>query len=80
MTDTDRGPLRRFEVTWENGHMEIVEAHQCIAPHTLFSEPATRPRWMFHGEIDGHWVLILAARDEDIRTVRNVTADERVTP
>jgi hypothetical protein len=34
----------------------------------------TQPRgWLFHGEIDGHWELLLSAPAEDIKTVRNVT-------
>jgi hypothetical protein len=75
MKTIERGPLLTFEVTWTNGHVERVQGHQCIAPTaSLFDPaPAPAPRWTIHGEIDGKWQLILSARDEDIRTVRNLT-------
>ena len=82
MSETvERGPLRRFEVTWENGHVEYVMAHQCLMPmSSIFGEQSERLRWKFHGEVDGRWGLVLAAPDEDIRSVRDVTVDEVVTP
>ncbi len=77
----ERGPLLTYEVTWTSGHIETIQAHQCIMPNRLpFDPPPTTPeRVMFHGEIDGHWQLLLAAPEADIQTVRNVTTREALS-
>lgn len=76
-----------YEVTWMSGHVERVLAHQVTYPHAgmvvagevfgLASE-AGAPRVRMHAEIDGNWCLTLAAREEDIRTLRLVTGGEPV--
>ena len=67
------GPLDTYEVIWNSGHVEQVRAHQVLAPRpAVFGDHGTSV-WMFHGEIDGKWRLLLVARDEDIKSVRNLT-------
>lgn len=84
----DYGPVQSYEITWKSGHVETALAHQVAWPQkgsylasgllgALPSEPGTA-RVMFHAEIDGRWVLTLSALEEDIRTIRNVTAGEQV--
>jgi len=61
-----------------SGHVETIRAHQVIMP-SRFAFAPDQPgddRIMFHGEINGRWMLILAAHSADIRTVRNVTVTE----
>ncbi|WP_063023659.1 hypothetical protein [Nocardia niwae] len=83
----DHGPLDTYEIVWTWGHVERIQAHQVLLPpDDSFpfklgegvcgsTETVTKPRrgWAFHGEIDGRWRLLLSARAEDIRSVRNVT-------
>lgn len=77
----DHGPLVTYEITWQSGHVERIQAHQVIWPGNaldLFA-PAGPPRprrVMFHGEIDGRWTLQLSALEADIRTIRNVATEE----
>lgn len=86
MSDYERGPIQTYEVVWMSGHVERVLAHQVTLPMPdmggIFSAISTttdRVRMVtFHAEIDGHWMVTLTAREEDIRTIRNVTADERI--
>lgn len=81
------GPLQRYEITWMSGHVETVPAHQVSYPHrglvvasSVMSMPAEggAPRVQLHAEIDGRWLLMLSAREEDIRTMRNVTGGEHL--
>jgi hypothetical protein len=82
------GPLQQYEITWMSGHVETVPAHQVSYPHqgmamarSLISGlPADGgvPRVQLHAEIDGQWLLMLSAREEDIRTMRNVTGGEHL--
>lgn len=77
MSDFERGPLRDYEVTWTNGHVEIIKCHQVMLPTTglaMFGEKG-RDRYTFHGEIDGRWILILDAPAEDIRMVRDKASE-----
>lgn len=82
----DHGPIDTYEIIWNSGHIEYVQAHQVLMPQDdaitdMFSglfgstRANVKPRstWTFHGEIDGHWRLVLHAPAEDIRSVRNVT-------
>jgi hypothetical protein len=71
----DHGPLLRFEISWANGHVEYIDAHQALMPFDspLLGGQDTVKRWTFHGEIDGRWQLLLTAPEADIRMVRNVT-------
>ena len=87
MTKFDHGPLDTFEIVWQSGHVEHIQAHQVLMPpddHMPFSlgggvygqagnERKPRRGWAFHGEINGHWRLLLSADADDIRSVRNVT-------
>lgn len=78
MSDTERGPLLDFEVTWRSGQIETISAHQCTLPSPrifgLDDGNDDQRRITFHGEIGGRWQLILTAPEAEILTVRNVTA------
>lgn len=78
-----------YEITWMSGHIETVLAHQVTFPHTgmvgfgggiitALAADQGKPRIRFHAEIDGHWRLTLQALEEDIRSIRLVTAAERL--
>lgn len=75
------GPLDTYEIHWASGHVETIQAHQCILPQNallggLFGsadDEKIAPHWTFHGEVDGRWRLLLTAPADDIRTVRNVS-------
>lgn len=76
-----------YEITWMSGHAERVLAHQVAYPQAglAFAGSALgvatetgAPRIRMHAQIDGRWCLTLAAREEDIRTMRLVTADEPI--
>lgn len=74
----DRGPLDEFEVIWRNGHIDRFRAHQVTYPgnsplFTYESDGVRVERIEFHGEIDGHWRLMLSADRSDILSVRNVS-------
>ncbi|WP_280465992.1 hypothetical protein [Nocardia brasiliensis] len=80
-TRHDYGPLDTYEIIWNSGHVERIQAHQVLLPPSetmsAFFPAATatkhRDGWTFHGEVDGHWKLLLFAPAEDIKSVRNVT-------
>jgi hypothetical protein len=83
----NRGPLQQYEITWMSGHVETIPAHQVTYPHrglavsrSVVGMPAEggAARVQLHAEIDGRWQLMLSAREEDIRTMRNVTGGERL--
>jgi hypothetical protein len=79
----DRGELQTYEVVWTSGHTERVPAHQVswtnALQRSLFGDkPAVPTRIRFHAEIDGQWLLVLDALEQDIRTVRLVTQGEGV--
>lgn len=82
MSGIDRGPLHRYEVTWANGHVEYVEAHQALmpAPPSIFGGDDRPPVWAFHGEINGRWRLVLSAPAAVISVVRDITLTERTEP
>ena len=77
----DRGPTSDYAITWRNGHVDHVHAHQ-VSWDDGFSfmsgfmgsqEPPKPKRVKFHAEIDGHWTLLLDTLEEDIVSIRNVT-------
>lgn len=77
----DHGPLRTYEITWTNGHVEQVKGHQVMSSGMtdgLFGHSPRRPRFTIHGEFDGHWLLVLTAPEDDVRIIRDVTAGEWV--
>jgi hypothetical protein len=88
MTDIERGPADRYEITWMTGHIETVMAHQVSWPQNTDSfremfgattQTTERARFVrMHAEIEGRWCLTLQAREEDIRTIRLVTDAERI--
>jgi hypothetical protein len=60
----DHGPIDTYEVIWNSGHVEYVQAHQVLMPQDgmvagLFSKPRTA--WTFHGS-DRRTVATRAAR------------------
>lgn len=75
------GEPDEFEIVWKTGHVERLRAHQVSWPDNavsmlsgVFGDRPSRPsRIQFHGQIDGHWRLLLSALEDDIATVRNVT-------
>jgi hypothetical protein len=84
----ERGEPDRYEITWMTGHIETVLAHQVSYPHQGLAMAGLLgistgdgngpPRVQMHAEINGRWTLTLAAREEDIRTMRLVTAPEQI--
>lgn len=76
-------PFHAYEITWTSGHVETVHAQQVTWPGNaarLFAEVdvQTTERVVFYGEIDGRWTLLLSARVEDIRTIRNKVTEQYV--
>jgi hypothetical protein len=81
MSEHDYGPVQTYEVVWQSGHMERIQAHQVIWPGnalSLFGVATKPPRVVMHAVLDGRWTLMLSAPEEDIRSIRNVTADEAI--
>ena len=86
----DYGPLRTYEITWKSGHVETVQGHQVTftggealgalgALGGMATATDRDPRVTIHGEIDGHWRLVLSALEADLMTIRDVTDGERIT-
>lgn len=80
MSDFDYGPLRTYEITWRSGHVERVQGHQAILSGgpALFGGRDKPTRFTIHGEINGRWLLVISALEEDVRIVRDVTEGEWV--
>jgi hypothetical protein len=87
VSDYDHGPLRTYEITWKSGHIETIQGHQVtfdshrIHVDSLFggsvaTTSAVEPRFTIHGEIDGHWRLLLTAPEADLLSIRDVTDRE----
>ncbi len=86
----DYGPIQTYEIVWMSGHVETVLAHQVSWPKQglflgregmrgLGGEGTAAPsRIQFHGHIDGHWLMTLSAREDDIRTMRLITGGEQL--
>lgn len=79
----DHGPLVSYEITWVSGHVETIQAHQVTWPgdsRGMFGvvDVKATERARFMGEINGRWVLVLEARVEDIRTIRNKVTESIV--
>lgn len=77
----DHGPLVPYQVMWRTGHIETIHAHQVIWPNgalgALFGQADLRDeRVMLHGEIDGHWRLLLVADASDILSIRALDQSE----
>lgn len=73
----------KYQVVWESGYTETIEACQVSWPGNLFSmftppgEEATN--WVnFHAEVDGHWTLVLQTREDSILSIRNLDLSEGV--
>ena len=82
MTEPTRPPAAIYEITWNSGHIERVAAHQVAWPNNglrLFRDVDAPNRIELHAYIGDRWTLQLSALMDDIRTIRNVTADEVVT-
>ena len=82
----DYGPLRTYEITWRTGHIETVRAHQVLWPNDLLNVLApvataqhmARRRVLISGMFEDRWRLVLAADEDEIYSIRDVTADEPV--
>jgi hypothetical protein len=82
-TPYDHGPLQTWQVIWRSGHVEEIRGHQCLlpSPNYFFREEGPREnRLTFHGEIDGHWKLVLDVDYAEILSVRLLTGPEAVRP
>lgn len=87
-TGHNYGRPDRYEITWQSGHIETVPAHQVTYPHMGLAMVGFRnyetapdpgkPRVQIHAEIEGRWVLVLSALEEDIRSMRLVTGGEQI--
>lgn len=67
-----------YEVVWESGYVERLTASQVSWSGrglALFSPaPSDVPQYIhFHDTIDDKWTLVLSAKEDDIRTIRNLT-------
>lgn len=67
-----------FEIVWESGHIENLMASQVSWPTHGLDPWSLQPsrdeqRVNFHDTIDGKWTLVLSAKRNDIRTIRNLT-------
>jgi hypothetical protein len=90
MSGYDHGPLRTYEITWKSGHIETVQGHQVMfgSDRSSFADALwgvqvreqTEPRFTIHGEIDGHWRLVISAPEKDLISVRDVTSREQIAP
>lgn len=87
MEKLERGEPDVYEIVWMSGHVERVSAHQVTWPSRgiammrgIMNMPAEQgpSKVQIHAEVDGKWTLMLSAREDDIRTMRLVTADEPV--
>lgn len=81
----DRDPLQRYAIVWKSGYADPIDAHQVTLPSPLpdlFGSGASirDTRVTFHGEIDGHWRLILDADYASIETLRLLGDAEPSTP
>lgn len=75
----DHGPLRPYRVIWKSGYVEEILAHQVLVPSvipSLFGDPQTARRLLIHGEINGHWQLILDADYDEVSSVRLLAGSE----
>jgi hypothetical protein len=78
----EHGEPTTYEITWQNGHVERIKAHQVTWPNNmanLFAHPDVQEkpqRIVFHAEIDGQWTLQLSAYEDDIRTIRNCATED----
>lgn len=86
MSDKNGNPSDMYEVVWENGHVERVQACQVAWPgagERLFAAPDAElppPRMTFHDYVDGKWTLVLQVREDAIASVRNLTRTELELP
>jgi hypothetical protein len=91
MSDYDYGPLRTYEVTWKVGLIERFQGHQVMFESDqrkvvsllgdsfggVATSATTRPpRFTIHGMFDGRWRLVIAAPEDDLTAIRDVTENE----
>lgn len=83
----EHGPLRTYEVIWKSGHVETLQAHQVTHQGGMGSafgmfdvalKSDREERVMFHGELDGCWLLVLSAPAAEIAVIRLVLQAEHV--
>ena len=81
----DYGPLRTYEIVWRSGHVETVQGHQVIFTggdrgiSGMFNRGPQRPaRFQIHGDFPDGWRLVLSGLEDDVATIRDVTAPERL--
>jgi hypothetical protein len=83
----DYGPLQTYEITWTSGHVERVQCHQvtyhgggmdaldALGLGGVKTDQDPR-RVHLRGEINGRWLLVLSALEQDISVIRLVTGGE----
>ncbi len=67
------GPLEKFEILWNNGYGETIEAHQVSYPGNLTFGSNSPRHIAFHSKINGRWGLVFQVREDKIISVRNLT-------
>lgn len=74
----NRGPLHTYEITWENGAIEEIQAHQVSWSNKNWGTFGFSgdSKINFMGEFDGRWTLVLSALERDIRKVRDLSIKE----
>jgi len=72
----DYGPLRTFEVTWASGHVERIQGHNVGMPSPFSVFGPGRQYWTIHGQFGKHWRCMLAASEEQVAMIRDVTGGE----
>jgi hypothetical protein len=78
----DRGPLDTYQIIWQDGRIEEIQAHQVTTCRSYtaindgleFTPDEEIARVEFHGEFDGRWKLALSAPAKDIRVIRRFPA------
>jgi hypothetical protein len=76
MVEFVRGPTSEYLVTWKNGCVENIHAHQVMEPYTSVFLAYGNGHIVFHKEIDGKWVMILSAHPRTIDSVRFIGVDD----
>lgn len=67
--------IDKYEIVWNDGYTEVIDAAQVSWPKNyerLMGSDVTN-KIHFHSYVSDVWTLILAANEEDLRSVRNLT-------
>ena len=79
MAKYDHGEPDEYEIVYKNGNVERIKAHQAICPSRItFTSMGSREHFMFHGEVDGKWRLLLTVDPNAVVSIRNWTRLEGI--